>query len=73
MQLLSNTTANLLKYLRPEKSESIRFLRVFNNFFDVCNSRRKHDDVKLKCALGVREEEQVWNSPHLKSNMAFHK
>ena len=58
VQVLSRTTAGMLERTRSDKPDSVRFIRLLNDFFDVMNSRSKRDDNELKGAYGTALEAQ---------------
>ena len=55
-QLLSHSTATALKCFGKEKQAD--FVETVNNWFDVLNSRLEFDPAPLKCAYGLKKEEQ---------------
>jgi hypothetical protein len=58
-QLLSNHSATALQLISPEKKEQIKFVKLVNDWFDVSNSRRKHDNNVLKSGFGVSLDKQM--------------
>ena len=57
-QLLSHTTATAVKCLFPEKSELSNWIEMFDQWFDIFNSRVAFHTKRMACGFGVHFEEQ---------------
>jgi len=57
-QLISHTTATAVRCLLPNKSKLADWIELFNNWFDVMNSRVPCSTKKMACGFGLHLEEQ---------------
>jgi hypothetical protein len=57
-QLISHTTATAIQCLSPEKKKLADWIEMFDQWFDILNSRIPFHSKKMACGYGVHLEEQ---------------
>ena len=57
-QLLSNSVSCAIDTVDPTKHVQAIWVKQVNDWFDVCNSRKKFDKVPNRCGFGIKFSEQ---------------